>query len=46
MIAGVLDTRAICRLAFIVVGAIAIMIAVDVLMLLLPIVIRVAPGVA
>ncbi len=43
--ARVLDTRALCRLMFVVVGAIAIAIAVDVLTLLLAIVVRVALGV-
>jgi hypothetical protein len=44
-IAGVLNTRALCRLAFVVVGMIAIAIAVDVPTLLLGIVVRAASGV-
>jgi hypothetical protein len=46
VMAGVLDTRALCCLAFVVVGAIAIAIKVNVLMLLLVIVIKAASGVA
>jgi hypothetical protein len=45
-IAGALDTRALCCLAFVIVGMIAIAIAVNVLMLLLAIVVQVALGVA
>ncbi len=46
MIAGVLDTRALRHLAFVIIGAILIAIAVDVLASLLAIVIRAASGVA
>ena len=44
-IAGALDTRVLCRSAFAIVCAIAITIAVDVPMLLLVIIVRVALGV-
>jgi hypothetical protein len=46
MIAGALDMRVLCRLTFVIVGAIAITIAVDVPMLLLTIIVRAASGVA
>ncbi len=45
-IARALDTRKLCRLMFVIVGAIAITIAVDVPTLLLTIVLRAALGVA
>ncbi len=45
-IAGALNTRALCRLAFVVVGAIEIGIAFNVPMLLLVIIVRAALGVA
>ncbi len=44
-VSGALDTRALCRLAFVVSGAIVITIAVDVSMLLLAIVERAASDV-
>ncbi len=45
-IAGALDTRALCRSAFVVVGAITILVAVNVPTLLLAIVVRAMSGVA
>jgi hypothetical protein len=45
-LARALNRRALCRLTFVIVGAIAIAIAVDVLTLLLVIIVRVALGVA
>ncbi len=44
--AGELDTRVLCHLVFVAVGAIAIAVAVDVPTLLLAIVVRAASGVA
>ncbi len=45
-IAGALDTRVLCRLTFIIVGAIAIAIVVNVLTLLLAIIVRAVLGIA
>ena len=44
MIAGALDTRALCHLAFVVLGVIGIAVVANVLTLLLAIVVRAALG--